>query len=55
MTPAQRKQMYAKNYPVWAGLSTLNVDAICGATPPGDRAACCTTCAPCRPGRSRRS
>lgn len=28
MTPEQRKQMYAKNYPVWAGLSTLNVDAL---------------------------
>jgi hypothetical protein len=28
MTAAQRKHMYAKNYPVWAGLSTLNVDAL---------------------------
>lgn len=28
MTVEQRKQMYAKNYPVWAGMSTLNVDAI---------------------------
>jgi hypothetical protein len=28
MTQEQRKQMYAKNYPVWAGMSTLNVDAI---------------------------
>ncbi len=28
MTPAQRKHVYAKNYPVWAGLSTLNVDAL---------------------------
>lgn len=28
MTAAQRKHVYAKNYPVWAGLSTLNVDAL---------------------------
>ena len=28
MTPEQHKQMYAKNYPVWAGMTTLNVEAI---------------------------
>ena len=28
MTPEQHKQMYAKNYPVWAGMTTLNVAAI---------------------------
>jgi hypothetical protein len=28
MTPEQHKQMYAKNHPVWAGLSALNVEAI---------------------------
>ncbi len=28
MTPAQRKHMYAKNYPVWAGMTMLNVEAI---------------------------
>ena len=28
MTPEQHKQMYAKNYPVWGGLTTLNVEAI---------------------------
>jgi len=28
MTPDQHKQMDAKNYPVWGGLSALNVDAI---------------------------
>ena len=27
MTPDQHKQMDAKNYPVWGGLSTLNVEA----------------------------
>ncbi|MEP7328863.1 MAG: hypothetical protein ABI777_06605 [Betaproteobacteria bacterium] len=26
MQPHQRKQMYAKNYPVWAGMTMLNVD-----------------------------
>lgn len=28
MTPSQRKHMYAKNYPVWAGMTMLNVEAI---------------------------
>jgi hypothetical protein len=28
MTPSQRKRMYAKNYPVWAGMTMLNVEAI---------------------------
>jgi hypothetical protein len=28
MTPEQHKQMYAKNYPVWAGMTTLNVESI---------------------------
>ncbi len=28
MTPEQHKQMYAKNYPVWGGLSALNVEAM---------------------------
>lgn len=28
MTPEQHKQMYAKNYPVWGGLSALNVEGI---------------------------
>lgn len=26
MTPEQHKQMYAKNYPVWGGISALNVE-----------------------------
>lgn len=37
MTASQRKHMYAKNYPVWAGMTMLNVEAIwqnhAGATP----------------------
>ncbi|MCC7326232.1 MAG: hypothetical protein IT521_05450 [Burkholderiales bacterium] len=33
MTPGQRKQMYAKNYPVWAGMSMLNVEAIWNESP----------------------
>jgi len=33
MTPGQRRQMYAKNYPVWAGMSTLNVEALWKAAP----------------------
>lgn len=28
MTPEQHKQMYAKNYPVWGGISALNVEAM---------------------------
>ncbi|MEO9136358.1 MAG: hypothetical protein ABI316_07120 [Casimicrobiaceae bacterium] len=37
-TPAQRMSVYAKNYPVGAGVSSLNVDALwrrsdCGSTP----------------------
>jgi hypothetical protein len=28
MTPDQRKHMYAKNYPVWAGVSMLSVESI---------------------------
>ena len=28
LTPAQRTQMHAKNYPVWAGMTMLNVEAI---------------------------
>lgn len=28
MTASQRKHMYAKNYPVWAGMTMLNVEAI---------------------------
>ncbi len=28
MQPHQRKHMYAKNYPVWAGMTMLNVDAL---------------------------
>ncbi len=28
MTEEQRKQMYAKNYPVWAGVSMLSVESI---------------------------
>jgi len=33
MTPEQHKQMDAKNYPVWAGLSALNVEAIWNGVP----------------------
>jgi hypothetical protein len=33
MTPAQRTQMHAKNYPVWAGMTMLNVEAIWGDAP----------------------
>lgn len=33
MTPEQHKQMYAKNYPVWAGMTTLNVESIWDDTP----------------------
>jgi len=33
MTPEQHKQMYAKNYPVWGGLSALNVEAIWNEVP----------------------
>jgi hypothetical protein len=33
MTPEQHKQMYAKNYPVWAGMTTLNVESIWGEGP----------------------
>ena len=28
MTPGQRRQMYAKNYPVWAGVSMLSVESL---------------------------
>jgi hypothetical protein len=28
MQPHQRKHMYAKNYPVWAGMTMLNVDSL---------------------------
>ena len=28
LTPSQRTQMHAKNYPVWAGMTMLNVEAI---------------------------
>ncbi len=28
MQPHQRRHMYAKNYPVWAGMTMLNVDAL---------------------------
>ncbi|MFO1323903.1 MAG: hypothetical protein U1F15_07540 [Burkholderiales bacterium] len=37
MTTAQRRQMYAKNYPVWAGVSTLNVEAMWRSAPGGAR------------------
>jgi len=33
LTPAQRTQMHAKNYPVWAGMTMLNVEAIWGDAP----------------------
>jgi len=33
MTPEQHKQMDAKNYPVWGGLSALNVEAIWNGVP----------------------
>jgi hypothetical protein len=33
MTPEQHKQMDAKNYPVWGGLSALNVEAIWNRVP----------------------
>jgi hypothetical protein len=33
LTPAQRTQMHAKNYPVWAGMTMLNVEAIWGEAP----------------------
>jgi hypothetical protein len=33
MTPEQHKQMYAKNYPVWAGMTTLNVESIWNESP----------------------
>jgi hypothetical protein len=37
MTPEQHKQMDAKNYPVWGGLSALNVDAIWNGVPGNTR------------------
>jgi hypothetical protein len=33
LTPGQRTQMHAKNYPVWAGMTMLNVEAIWGEAP----------------------
>ncbi len=33
MTPAQRQHVHAKNYPVWSGMTMLNVDAIWRAAP----------------------
>ena len=33
MTPEQHKHMYAKNYPVWGGLSALNVESIWNEVP----------------------
>jgi hypothetical protein len=33
LTPEQRKHMYAKNYPVWAGMTMLNVEAIWNSAP----------------------
>lgn len=33
LTPAQRTQMHAKNYPVWAGMTMLDVEAIWGDAP----------------------
>ncbi len=33
MTPERRNLMYARNYPVWAGMTTLNVDPIWEAEP----------------------
>ncbi len=33
MTPAQRRHVHAKNYPVWSGMTMLNVDAIWRAAP----------------------
>lgn len=33
LTPSQRTQMHAKNYPVWAGMTMLNVEAIWGDAP----------------------
>jgi hypothetical protein len=39
MTPEQHKQMDAKNYPVWGGLSALNVEAIWNGVP-GDTPVC---------------
>jgi hypothetical protein len=33
LTPAQRTQMHAKNYPVWAGMTMLNVEAIWSEAP----------------------
>jgi hypothetical protein len=35
MQPHQRKHMYAKNYPVWAGMTMLNVDNLWRDSPGG--------------------
>ena len=33
MTPGQRRQVYAKNYPVWAGMTMLNVESLWHSAP----------------------
>lgn len=37
MTPSQRKEVHGKNFPVWAGVTTLNVEAMWRSTPGGAR------------------
>jgi hypothetical protein len=47
LTPSQRTQMHAKNYPVWAGMTMLNVEAIWNDAPA--TRGCCTICVRFRP------